>query len=249
VADAGYIAIVVASLGAYWWRHLRPARPPLMVSDLFAPDAEVALHVAAHESATRRQAMSSIHLLYGLLQDETLVAAIASAGGSADALEDRVLAALDAPVTATEDVGALIDFVAAQAHHSTRHATCTDLWAALRGSWAAKLVDEGGVDRRAVLFVLFHGHAEPALALTEQRDVLVVLRNDHYTTQTFVCSVLRDVFELPDRQADAVMRATHGDGRAVVGRFTADAARTKIAAARALARAQSFPLWIGVEPT
>jgi ATP-dependent Clp protease adapter protein ClpS len=100
-----------------------------------------------------------------------------------------------------------------------------------------------------VLFVLFHGHAEPDLAVDEPRDVLVVLRNDHYTTQTFVCTVLRDVFELPDGMAETVMRATHTDGRAVVGRFTAAAARSKIAAARALARAQTFPLWIGVEPT
>jgi ATP-dependent Clp protease adaptor protein ClpS len=249
VADAGYIAIVVASLGAYWWRHLRPARPQLTVGDLFAPDAEVALHVATHEATTRRQAMSSLHVLYGLLQDEALVAAITGAGGNPDALEDRVLAALDAPATTPEDVGALIDFVAAQAHHAARHATCVDLWAALRGSAAAQLLDDSGLDRRAVLFVLFHGHAEPDLAVVEQRDVLVVLRNDHFTTQTFVCTVLRDVFELPDGMAETVMRATHTDGRAVVGRFTAAAARSKIAAARALARAQTFPLWIGVEPT
>ena len=249
MADAGYIAIVVASLGAYWWRHLRPARPSLMVSDLFAPDAEVALHVATHEATTRTQAMSSVHLLYGLLQDETVVAAIASAGGNPDALEDRVLAALDAAATTMEDVGALIDFVAAQAHHATRQATCTDLWAALRGSSAAKLLDDGGLDRHAVLFLLFHGHAEPDLALADQRDVLVVLRNDHYTTQTFVCTVLRDVFELRNAEAETIMRATHTEGRAVVGRFTAVAARSKVAAARALARAQSFPLWIGVEPT
>src|SRR5436190_1238699 len=114
VADAGYIAIVVASLGAYWWRHLRPARPQLTMGSFFAPDAEVALHVATHEATTRHQAMSSLHLLYGLLQDETVVAAIASAGGNADAIEDRVLAALDAAPPTGEDVGAMVNFVAAQ---------------------------------------------------------------------------------------------------------------------------------------
>ena len=42
--------------------------------------------------------------------------------------------------------------------------------------------------------------------------------------------------------------ATHTAGRAVIGRFAATDARDKIAQARALAKAQAFPLWIGVEP-
>jgi ATP-dependent Clp protease adapter protein ClpS len=44
------------------------------------------------------------------------------------------------------------------------------------------------------------------------------------------------------------MLATHTAGRAVIGRFPAADARDKIVQARALARAQAFPLWIGVEP-
>ena len=68
LADVGYIAIVVAGLGAYWWRHLR-ARPREAASELFTPDAEVALHVAIHEATSRRQRLSSIHVLYGLLQE------------------------------------------------------------------------------------------------------------------------------------------------------------------------------------
>jgi ATP-dependent Clp protease adaptor protein ClpS len=250
VPDAGYIAIVVASLGAYWWRHLRPARPQLTVGDLFASDAEVALHVATHEATVRRQAMSSVHVLYGLLQDEAVVAAITRTGGNPDALEDRVLAALGAPSgTLAEDIGSWIDGLAVRAHHAGRHATCTDLWASLHGAWAEQLLSDGAIDHRAVLFVLFHGHDEPELSLPDAGDVLVVLRNDHYTTQLFVCSVLRDVFHLPAARAEAVMLATHTDGRAVIGRFTADEARTRIAEARARSRSLSFPLWIGVEPT
>ncbi len=249
MADVGYIAIVVASLGAYWLRHVRPARPQLTVGDLFAPDAEVALHVATHEATARRQTLSSLHVLYGMLQDETVVAAITRTGADPDALEDRVLAALDAPgATPTEDVGGRIDFVAAQAHHTGRHATCTDLWAALRGSWAGKLLHDLGFDQGAVLFVLFHGHEAPEVSQPAAHDVFVVLRNDHYTTQPFVCSVLRDVFGLPSERAQAVMLATHTDGRAVIGRFTIDEARARIGQARTLARTQAFPLWIGVEP-
>lgn len=253
MADVGYIAIVVAGFGAYWWRHLR-ARPREAASELFTPDAEVALHVAIHEATSRRQPLSSLHVLYGLLQDEAVVDAIRTAGGDPDALEDRVLAALTALPEGgghedDEDHGGeLAGRAAAIARHGGRRASCTDLWAALAGSPAARLIDDGKLDRGATLFVLAHGGRAPDVALPDSRDVFVVLRNDHYTTQQFVCSVLREVFALPDDQAHAIMMATHTTGRAVIGRFTAAAARDRIEQARALARAQAFPLWIGVEP-
>ena len=257
LADVGYIAIVVAGFGAYWWRHLR-ARPRESASELFTPDAEVALHVAVHEATTRRQRLSSVHVLYGLLQDEAVVGAIRTAGGDPDALEDRVLAAL-ARVAADgdddgdddddhDDGGGLAGRAAAIARHGDRRASCTDLWAALAGSPAARLIDDDKLDRGATLFALFHGGRAPDIALPDSRDVLVVLRNDHYTTQQFVCSVLREVFALPDDRAHAIMLETHTAGRAVIGRFTATTARDRIEQTRALARAQAFPLWIGVEP-
>ncbi len=259
MADVGYIAIVVAGFGAYWWRHLR-ARPRESASELFTPDAEVALHVAIHEATSRRQQLRSAHVLYGLLQDDTVVAAIRTAGGDPDALEDRVLAALtaladggdrdDRDDRGDEDHGGdLAGRAAAIARHGGRRASCTDLWAALAGSPAARLIDDGKLDRGATLFALFHGGRPPDIALPDSRDVLIVLRNDHYTTQQFVCSLLREVFALPDDRAHAIMLETHTAGRAVIGRFTATAARDRIAQARALARAEAFPLWIGVEPT
>jgi ATP-dependent Clp protease adaptor protein ClpS len=252
VADVGYIAIVVAGFGAYWWRHLRQ-RPRGTASDVFAADAEVALHVAVHEASQRNHSLSSIHVLYGLLQDEAIVAAIATAGGDPEALEDRVLAVLAGPprhASDRDDDGvALVNRGAVAAHHAERRATCTDLWAALSGSPAAQLLDEAALDRGATLFALFHGGRAPDIALLDDRDVFIVLRNDNYTTQEFVCALLRDVFALSDTTARDLMLATHHTGRAVIGRFTAAAARGKIAEARALARARAFPLWIGVEPT
>jgi ATP-dependent Clp protease adaptor protein ClpS len=254
VADVGYIAIVVAGFGAYWWRHLRHARarPRRALRPLFSPDAEVALHVAAHEASVSRQDVSSLHVLYGLLQDETTTQAIATAGGNPDALEDRVLAALKNPAYPATDAVAdgqgLNGRAATMARHGDRLASCTDLWAYLGDSLAARLIDEAKLDRAAVLFALFHGGREPEVTLHGGRDMLVVLRNDHYTTQEFVCQMLRDVFALPDVQATAIMLATHTDGRAVIGRFPVETARAKIGEARALSHAQHFPLWIGVEP-
>jgi ATP-dependent Clp protease adaptor protein ClpS len=249
VADVGYIAIVVAGLGAYWWRFMRTTRPRSALRERFAADAEVALHVAMHEASTRNQEMSSIHVLYGLLQDETVCAAIATAGGDAEALEDRVLTALATALSdAEEDARWVIGRAARMSSHSGRRASCTDLWAYLGESHAAKLLDDLKLDRGATLFALFHGGTQPEVTLTDARDVFVVLRNDDYTTQEFVCSILGDVFGLSEAQASAMMLATHTSGRAVVGRFTASDARAKIHEVRTLARAHAFPLWIGIEP-
>jgi ATP-dependent Clp protease adaptor protein ClpS len=249
VPDVGYIAIVVAGFGAYWWRHMRPPRPR---PALLAPDADVAVHVAMHEASSRRQELSSLHVLYGLLQDDAVIAAIRTAGGDPDALEDRVLAALAArggPVEDARDHGQwIVGRAATIAHRAGRQASCTDLWASLAESQAATLVDDSKLGRGPVLFALFHGGREPDITLADERDVFVVLRNDHYTTQQFVCSILQEVFALPDAQATALMLATHTTGRAVIGRFTAAAARAKIGEVRTLAHAQAFPLWIGVEP-
>jgi ATP-dependent Clp protease adaptor protein ClpS len=248
VADVGYLAIIVAGFGAYWWRHLRPRAHDPTTRDLFLPDAEIALHVAIHEASTRRQDLSSLHVLYGLLQDEAVIAAIVTAGGDPDALEDRVLAALAAPPERDDHGGGLAGRAAMVARHGGRRASCTDLWATLAGSSAARLIDDSKLDRGATLFALFHGGRAPEIALPDARDVLVVVRNDHYTTQQFVCEVLRDVFDVPDAQATEIMLATHTTGRAVIGRLTAADARDRIARARALAQAHAFPLWIGIEP-
>jgi ATP-dependent Clp protease adaptor protein ClpS len=262
VADVGYIAIVVAGFGAYWWRHVRPmwSRGP----SLLAADADVAIHVAVHEASSRRQLLSSLHVLYGLLQDEAVIAAIRTAGGDPDALEDRVLDALGAAVVpadrgvrhagpiphpGTLDDGQwLLGRAAAIARAAGRQVHCLDLWAQLGDSPAGRLLDLAHLDRGAILFVLFHGGLAQEIPPGDHREVFVVLRNDHYTTQDFVCSVLREVFALSDEQAHTMMMETHTAGRAVVGRFAAAEARARITEVRALARARAFPLWLGVEP-
>jgi ATP-dependent Clp protease adaptor protein ClpS len=248
VADVGTISLTVAGLVALGWRQLRHSRRRPAPADGFDTEAEIALHVASHEASRSGRALSSLHVLYGLLQDAAVAAAITAAGGDPDALEDRVLAALtDLREAAPADGELLVGPSVAIAARAGRKASCTDLWAQLGSTLAGRLVTDSALDRGAILFALFHGR-EPEIGLTDDRDVLVVLRNDHYTTQDFVCEVLRDVFALPADQAAAIMLATHRSGRAVVGRFTAPAARDKLMAARALARPHAFPLWIGVEP-
>jgi ATP-dependent Clp protease adaptor protein ClpS len=252
--DPVYVALVVAGMSLLWWRHLRPARPRAALGSAFEPGAEVALHVASHEATTRRQPLTSLHVLYGMLQDEEIVTALRDAKLDPDKLEDRVLASLDeiphdGETQDTEDAQRVYARAAASAHHAERRASCRDLWAYLGGTEAATLLETAAVDRVAILFALIHGGNDPDATPVGTGDAHVVLRNDDYTTQEFVCEVLASVFGLADAEARDRMLATHHDGRAVIGRYRLELARSKIVEARSLARARGYPLWIGLEST
>ncbi len=249
--DPVVFGLVAAGMGALWWRHLRRATPqPRALATVFDGDAEVVLHVASHEAQTRGKPLSALHVLYGLLQDETITEAIREVGGDPGALEDRVLAALDdasRPAPPDDDVHRVYGYAAAMASHANRRATPRDLWACLRGSDATSVLEAKDATVGKVLFRLCHG-SEPPVRAEGSADVHVVLRNDDYTTQHFVSHVLEDVFRLPAEQANQRMMQTHLEGRAVIGRFRPDDARTKIEEVRTRARTAGFPLWIGVEP-
>jgi ATP-dependent Clp protease adapter protein ClpS len=244
-----------ASAGALWWHQARPVRRRALAS-AFEPDADVALHVAAHEARGRDQAIGSLHLLYGLLQDETITQTLRDAGHDPDALEDRALAALDAvggvvaDVRGDDDDDDEVERVYGRALHNAysagRKVTCRDLWAYLAGSPADAVLVAAGIRHVDVLFRMCHG-AEPAVDAAAG-DVHVVLRNDDYTTCEFVAEALARCFALAPDAAHGRMMQTHTDGRAVIGRYAAADARAKIRELRALARARGFPLWIGIEP-
>jgi ATP-dependent Clp protease adaptor protein ClpS len=76
----------------------------------------------------------------------------------------------------------------------------------------------------------------------------VVLLNDDYTTMDFVVVVLEVVFYKTVREAGDIMLEVHRKGRAVVGVFTEDVARTKVEEVHLLAKRHQFPLTCVVEP-
>jgi ATP-dependent Clp protease adaptor protein ClpS len=252
------LALAGTGLGTWWLyrREQRAARRVDAGAAACAPDAEVALHVAIHEAKARRHRwLSSIHLLYGLLQDDEIVSAVDRVGGGAAALEDRALLALDAHAAhppssdAANEAGRALTYALAVAHPRGRRASCTDLWAGLvrAPSEATRIITETGTSAASVLFQLTHGD-EPAIASDLAGDVHVVLRNDDYSTHDFVRAVLRDVFAMSPADAATCSQQTHDTGRAVIGRLAAPIARAKILEVRRRAREQRFPLWIGVEP-
>lgn len=243
------LSLLVAGAGASygWWIMQRRREASIGLRELeaaFDENAAVVFSVAKHELVSRKhEALSTLHLLYGLLQDETFTDAITAVGGVPDAIETRVLAKLDeAPEgAAVDDAIHVINRSYGISHHNGRKISVADLWLGLWATDGAALVD---VDHADLAFQLVHGMKPPDAT---GPDVHVVLRNDDYTTQDFVTWILRDVFELSETDAHARMLETHTNGKAVVGRYKISVARDKLISVRSRAREQHFPLWIGVE--
>ena len=247
------VAIIAAGFGAVWWQRFRWARAHKTFTASLDTDAEVALHVAQHEARTRgHETLTSFHLLYGLLQDEAIADAVRAHGCDVDALEDRVLARLDATTgearVMTEDAQRVLSFALSVAIHGERKATCVDLWAYLVRSDVVPMLEESKLEPVAMLFTLAHGCREPEVRASGS-DVHVALRNDDYTTREFVIEILRGLFGLDEAAAEALTMKIHTEGRAVVARLPAGEARTKILDVRERARPRGYPLWIAAEPT
>ncbi len=249
------LGLLAASAGAsYGWWRLQQRREQKLFDVPRDPDLEVVLGVAQHEAMQRRhEYLWPLHLLYGLAQDETFVAAITKLGGDAEKLEGYVQDELDKRTEpydekASHEGAHVVGYAFASSRGHGRPATVTDLWSRLSRTETAKAAAAAaGVDAVDVLFVLAHGMREPTTDLPDRVDVHVLLRNDDHTTQEFVVFVLREVFGLDDETAKTKMMETHLHGATIVGRYKLAVAKDKVAAARRRARDAGFPLWVGVE--
>lgn len=84
--------------------------------------------------------------------------------------------------------------------------------------------------------------------LREPRRYKVDIHNDDTTTMDFVEKVLERIFFKSPAEARALMLAAHSEGRATVGRYTYDLARTKVNKATQMARKEGFPLKLTYTP-
>jgi ATP-dependent Clp protease adaptor protein ClpS len=83
---------------------------------------------------------------------------------------------------------------------------------------------------------------KPQEAVTEPPMFHVVLLNDDYTSMEFVVKVIQQVFGHPPVQASRIMMEVHTKGRAVVGTFVRDIARTKAETVMQMAFKENYPL-------
>jgi ATP-dependent Clp protease adaptor protein ClpS len=76
----------------------------------------------------------------------------------------------------------------------------------------------------------------------EPRKYSVIILNDDFTTFEFVITVLMTVFCKSEAEACNIAETTHVHQKATVGSYTLDIAKSKVAKATTLARAEGFPL-------
>lgn len=82
----------------------------------------------------------------------------------------------------------------------------------------------------------------------EPRKHNVIILNDDFTTFEFVIEVMMTVFGKTQQQAEEIAEETHTRQKAVVGRYPLDIARSKVAKATRMARAEGYPLKFDIQP-
>lgn len=82
----------------------------------------------------------------------------------------------------------------------------------------------------------------------EPRKYKVIVLNDDFTTFDFVIMIMTTVFLKTVQQAEEIAETTHIHQKATVGTYSYDIAKSKVAKATAMARAENFPLSFEIEP-
>lgn len=81
----------------------------------------------------------------------------------------------------------------------------------------------------------------------EPKRYQVIVLNDDYTTFEFVISVMMTVFLKTYEEACHIAESTHIHQKATVGTYTLDIAKSRVAKATAMARAEGYPLRFDVQ--
>ena len=79
----------------------------------------------------------------------------------------------------------------------------------------------------------------------QKHDVIIL--NDDFTTFEFVIMVMMTVFLKTEEEACTIAEATHVNKKAKVGTYSLDIAKSKVAKAVNMARAEGFPLRFDIQ--
>lgn len=82
----------------------------------------------------------------------------------------------------------------------------------------------------------------------EPRKFVVIMHNDDETTFDFVIMVLINTFHKTEAEAENLALAIHNQGKAVVGVYSLDIAKSKIGQVTVLAKEKGFPLLLTYQP-
>lgn len=91
------------------------------------------------------------------------------------------------------------------------------------------------------------GHTNVRSVPREPRKHRVIILNDDFTTFEFVIMVMMTVFMKTQQEAYDLAETTHIHQKAVVGTYTLDIAKSKVAKATAMARTEGFPLRFDIQ--
>ena len=83
--------------------------------------------------------------------------------------------------------------------------------------------------------------------IKEPKKYKVVMYNDDFTSMEFVVFVLVNIFHKENNEAVNIMMTVHKSGKAVVGIYSYDIAKSKVQKTIALARKEGFPFKLEVE--
>ncbi len=84
--------------------------------------------------------------------------------------------------------------------------------------------------------------------LREPGRFAVTMHNDDFTPMDIVVEVLKYVFFKAPTDAETIMLKVHREGKAVVGVYTYDIARSKVEKAMEMARSKKYPLKLTYAP-
>ncbi|MEG0295139.1 MAG: ATP-dependent Clp protease adaptor ClpS [Clostridium sp.] len=85
------------------------------------------------------------------------------------------------------------------------------------------------------------------IKIKEPKKYKVVMYNDDFTSMEFVVFVLMNIFRKSNEEAVNIMMMVHKGGKAIVGTYSYDIARTKVDQTTQLAREEGFPFRLKIE--
>lgn len=236
-----------------FWQRARVQRLLTSGELAFDEDGEIALHLARHEAEARKLPLAPLHILYGLVENEQVAAAIRAAGGDVDAIETRIFRALEADRLIDKQerwrrVRAVVGWALHLADRGQHRPGPAELWGGLVAAApeTAAIVEVGGIRAADVLSRLIHGDAAAETSVG-RGAVRVILVNDDVTPQQLVVHILETVFELPADEAATRMLEAHTRGSGTVAQYPAEIARRKVATAHDTARREGSPLLFRLE--